>query len=237
MEGYIKLHRKLLDKPIWLNSTPQQKTILITILLSVNYTENEWEWKGEKFKVLPGQFITSLESIKVKSGKGVSIQHIRTSLKRFEKLEFLTNESTKTGRLISIINWGSYQIKENTTNKADNKDLTKTQQRPNKDLTSIEEGKKDKKKKKVPKKKSFIPPTKEETQQYFYDNGYTKESGLKAWEYYEAGNWKDSRGNQVKSWKQKMRGVWFKDENKIKDKAYIPPTQTQATKQNEDFLL
>jgi len=64
-------------------------------------------------------------------------------------------------------------------------------------------------------KKKFIPPTKEETQQYFFTNGYTKQSGLKAWQYYDAGDWKDSTGKAVKSWKQKMRGVWFKDKNLI----------------------
>ena len=44
-----------------------------------------------------------------------------------------------------------------------------------------------------------------------------KESAEKAFNYYEAGDWKDSNGNQVKSWKQKMQGVWFKDENNHKD--------------------
>ena len=28
-------------------------------------------------------------------------------------------------------------------------------------------------------------------------------------------DWKDSKGNKVKNWKQKMQSVWFKDENKI----------------------
>jgi len=135
MAGFIKLHRELIKKPIWLNSTPEQKSILIAILLSVNFVGKEWEWNGEKYKVLPGQMITSLDTIKRKCGKGISIQNVRTSLKRFEKLEFLTNKPTKTGRLIIIINWDSYQIKQNDANKDTNKDLTKTSQRPNKDLT------------------------------------------------------------------------------------------------------
>jgi hypothetical protein len=36
----------------------------------------------------------------------------------------------------------------------------------------------------------------------------------RAFDYYDVANWKDSKNNQVKNWKQKMRGVWFKDENK-----------------------
>lgn len=63
--------------------------------------------------------------------------------------------------------------------------------------------------------KRFTPPTLLEVTDYFLEKGYSDSSAKKAWEYYEAGNWKDSKGNQVKSWKQKMQGVWFKPENLI----------------------
>lgn len=64
------------------------------------------------------------------------------------------------------------------------------------------------------KKNKFTPPFIGDVINYFLENGYTKEAARKAFEYYEVGNWKDSKGNKVKNWKQKMRGVWFKDENK-----------------------
>ena len=60
----------------------------------------------------------------------------------------------------------------------------------------------------------FKPPTKQEVIDYFKENGYKPEVGAEAWEYYEAGDWKDQKGDKVKSWKQKMRGVWFRDKNK-----------------------
>ena len=126
-KGWIKLHRELTDKAIWLDSTPEQKTILITLLIMANHEENEWEWKGEKCKVGKGQFITSLESITKKCGKGVSVQNVRTALKRFEKYEFLTNESTNKNRLITIVNWVSYQGNEENqqaNQQAANKQLT-----------------------------------------------------------------------------------------------------------------
>ena len=140
--GYFRLWRELYTKPIWIQSTPEQKVVLFTLLAMANFKENEWEWSGEKFKVNKGQFVTSLESIKVASGKGVSIQNVRSSLKRFEKLGFLTNKSTKQGRLITILNWALYQPKEDKPNKANDKDPTKGQQRINKDPTPKEEGNK-----------------------------------------------------------------------------------------------
>lgn len=140
MSGWIKLHRCLIDKAIWKCSTPEQKTILITLLMMANHKENEWEWNGEKYMVQPGQFITSLNSIAEKSGPGISIQNVRTALSKFEKYEFLTSKSTNKNRLITIVNWSSYQSKDDelTSN------LTSNQQAVNKQLTTNKNDKNDK---------------------------------------------------------------------------------------------
>lgn len=132
MEGWVKLHRELIEKPIWLNSKPEHKAILITLLCLANHAEKSWEWQGKQFSLESGQFITSLESLKEKTGKGITIQNIRSCLKRLEKLQFLTNKSTKTGRLITIINWGLYQSEETKPTKLP----TKNQQRTNKEPTT-----------------------------------------------------------------------------------------------------
>lgn len=131
-KGWITLHRKLLDKPIWFESTPEQKVILITLLLMANHKEREWEWMGKPYKAKPGQFVTSLESIRQKCGKGISLQNIRTAIKRFEKYEFLTNEVTKVNRLITIVNWEFYQDKNSELTKK----LTVNQQSVNNQLTT-----------------------------------------------------------------------------------------------------
>lgn len=74
-----------------------------------NHSSRTWEWNGEKFTVGPGQMVTSLESIALKSGKGVTTKMVRSALKRFEKLGFLTDQSSKRGRLITIVSWRLYQ--------------------------------------------------------------------------------------------------------------------------------
>ena len=138
-DNWLKLHRDLMDKPIWKSSTPEQKTILITLLMMANYYENEWEWKGLPFKAKPGQFVTSLQSIVGNAGKGISIQNVRTALKRFEKYGFLTDESTKVNRLITIVNWGVYQSKPKKPNIDTNRQLTDSQQTANRQLTTNKE--------------------------------------------------------------------------------------------------
>lgn len=68
---------------------------------------------------------------------------------------------------------------------------------------------------KVKKSKGFMPPLVEEVEQYFKDNNYDPFIAKKAFDYYAVAGWKDSKGNPVLSWKQKMQSVWFKDENKL----------------------
>ena len=145
--GWIKLYRGLLGKAIWKDSTPEQKTILITLLLMANHKETEWEWKGTSFHCSPGQFKTSLESITAACGKGISVQNVRTALKRFEKYGFLTNESTRSGRLITICNWEQYQSLEEEHNKASPNPLTDGQQTTDRQLTPNKNNKNDKKEK------------------------------------------------------------------------------------------
>ena len=143
-QGWIKLHRELLDKAIWKTSTPEQKIILITLLLMANHEENEWEWNGERYSVQPGQMITSLKSIAEACGKGVTIQNVRTAIDRFEKYEFLTSKSTNKNRLITIVNYTKYQGADYEPNKQTNKQLTSNQQATNKQLTTNKNDKNDK---------------------------------------------------------------------------------------------
>jgi len=134
--GWIKLHRSILEDPVWTTANPEQKVVLMTVLLSASHEPRQWAWEGKKFEVQPGQFVTSLSNLATKAG--VSIQSVRSAIARFEKLDILTNESTKTGRLISIKKWRTYQDTADTPNKEASKDPTKTQQ-----LSRMKEGKKE----------------------------------------------------------------------------------------------
>jgi hypothetical protein len=70
------------------------------------------------------------------------------------------------------------------------------------------------------------PPSLEEVILYFDENGYSKDSATKMFEYYEESRkpsgrvWKDGRGNTVKNWKQKARSVWFKTDNLKSNQEY-----------------
>ena len=134
-KGFICLWRKTKDDPIWFNSTPEQKVIFITLLFMARWKEQKYDVYGDTITLNPGQFITSYSEIKKLTGKGVSMQNVRTGIDRFEKLGFLTREVTKRGSLVTIVNWRKYQDINYETNMANNNELTSHQQGTNKALT------------------------------------------------------------------------------------------------------
>ncbi|CAN2040837.1 hypothetical protein GMMP15_2050005 [Candidatus Magnetomoraceae bacterium gMMP-15] len=117
--GYVKLYRRLIKSDLWLNGSEKQKIVIITCLLLANSKKAVVTYKNKKFDVLPGQFITSLDSLSQKTG--LTVQNVRTVLKKLEGEIFLTNKSTKHSRIITICNWSRYQC---TSNDQSTKKLT-----------------------------------------------------------------------------------------------------------------
>jgi hypothetical protein len=105
----------------------------------------------------------------------------------------------------------------NPENRAHNSVLKILEKYNIKDLTSPLQGDKDKDKDKEQDKDKFTPPSLDEVKEYFKEKGYKIEAAITAFNYYDVAGWKDRDGKKVKSWKQKMISVWFKDENKEGD--------------------
>lgn len=127
MDGWIKLHRCLLEKAVWqLNDA--QRIVFFTILLLANHKGRQWLWKGTQFNAEPGQFVTSLPRL-AKTAR-VSVQSVRTALDNLKKLDFLTYQSTGTGRLVTVNNWAFYQRNENESTDESTDDQQTTNRRP-----------------------------------------------------------------------------------------------------------
>jgi len=118
--GWVSVWGALFCKPIWLNSSPEHKVILIALLGMANHKPKEWEWNGKMCTVDRGQKITSAKSIIKVCGDGVTRQNVRSALARFKKLGFLTIETTKVASKITICNYNSYQSNSKDANQDGN---------------------------------------------------------------------------------------------------------------------
>lgn len=141
--GWIKLWRKLLHSQMYKSLNAKQRDVLIQCLLLSNHEKKQWEWQGEIFEAKPGQFITSINSLVELSAYDTRESSVKTALKKLELWKFLTNESTKTGRLITILNWERYQLGDFEGIKAIDKGLTTNKkEKKEKKYNNIEERKK-----------------------------------------------------------------------------------------------
>lgn len=237
--GYTKAYRKELFSDVWKMPPIYQRVFFYLRQKACWQPETFPTKKGFKIALNPGQIITSLSAISegvawyeygVK--KAPNKKRIKDVLTWLEGNAMVTVFSNRHGTFINIIEWNTYNAvdsKDETQNNRKDETLGKRNTDTLKEGKEIQEEKKSTKKKDT--KKKFKPPTKNEVEIYFTENEYSKEAGSKAWAFYDAAGWKDSRGNQVKSWKQKMIGVWFKDENKIKgpEKRYQPTLEEQIS--------
>jgi hypothetical protein len=64
------------------------------------------------------------------------------------------------------------------------------------------------------KKREFVAPSIEDVVDYFVEHGFPETLARRAFESYDVAEWHDSRGKEVRNWKQKMLNVWMKEENR-----------------------
>lgn len=102
MEGWIKLHRKIL-KWEWFDDSKMIK-FFIYCLLKANYEDAKW--RGQTIE--KGSFISSLNKISIDTN--LSIQQIRTLIDKLKSTHEITCKSTKKYTVITICNFDSYQV-------------------------------------------------------------------------------------------------------------------------------
>lgn len=137
MEWFIKLHRQLLSWE-WYDDI-NTKVLFIHLLLKVNHKD----WKRRWQEIKRWQTLTWLHVLSQETW--LSIQKIRTSIKKLKSTNEITIKATKNFSIIEMLNYNTYQ----DSNTQDNKAPTKKQQTNNKQSTTNnnEKNKKNEKKK------------------------------------------------------------------------------------------
>lgn len=122
MSGWIKLHRQLTEWEWYSEKTTSR--LFIHLLLTVNYSPGRWQG----IEIKPGSRAVSIE--KLASETGLSIQEVRTSLKRLKTSGELTSDKCHYCSIISITKWDSYQDEQ----QANNNQITNEQQSNNNNI-------------------------------------------------------------------------------------------------------
>lgn len=141
--NWIKIYRKMVDDPIFVNSTGPQVKVLLTVMFLAAWTPKKWDVLGHEFIIQPGEVFISTRDLADRAGDDVSHKVVRGALARFEKLGFWTLKRARTGTLIHIVNWRTYQLYEGEAGTA--KGTTRAHEGHNEGTTRAHEGHSNKK--------------------------------------------------------------------------------------------
>lgn len=137
MEGWIKLHRQILDSPLWTDQLFTRGQAWVDLLMLANHEDNYFFVRGIKVEVKRGQIGWSQPRLSRRW------KWSRTKTKNF--LKFLENEQqieaskSNVTQVITIIKWEQYQGKNQ---QEDSRKTTEGQQKdPNKNDKNVKKDK------------------------------------------------------------------------------------------------
>lgn len=116
MEGFIKLHRQLMNWE-WYN-TPNTLRLFLHLLLKANHKETLW--KG--IVIHRGEVLTG--RVKLAEELGLSEQQIRTSKMHLISTNEITIKTTNQYSVITINHWDEYQAKQPANQRRINQPIT-----------------------------------------------------------------------------------------------------------------
>ena len=177
--GWIKVYRSFINWEWY--TAPNMAHFFIYCLLKANHKDNKW--RGIEIK--KGQFVTSLETMKNETG--LSIQQVRTCLKRLKKTGEINTLANKQNTIVTVCKYDTYQSFSNEANTQTNKQVTNNQQTPNKRLTTNNNDKNIKNEEEV-----YSPPTENEV--------------LKAYNLFLENIKNDNYQMSVENWLRKVKG-------------------------------
>lgn len=152
MEGWICLHRKMLDWEWY--SDANTFRLFIHLLLLANHEEKKW--KGQVIE--RGQLVTSISHLSEETG--LTIKQVRTCLKKLRTTGEVTSKGTNQFTLITIVKYADYQDKKEEDGKQEdkrraNEGQSKGKQRATNNNDNNITTKQDKKEKEKKKQKTF----------------------------------------------------------------------------------
>lgn len=106
MEGWIKLHRQMLENPIVMKDS-DHLAVWIYLLLNATHKEYPAMFKGEKITLKAGQLLTGRKAISTKLK--IEETKVKRILTLFENDQQIARQRSNQNSLISILQWDSYQ--------------------------------------------------------------------------------------------------------------------------------
>ena len=170
MQGWAKLHRKIIDNPIF--KKPDLYQLFTYCVLKANHSETKIIWNNKEEILEKGCFITGRKIIAEDTGQSESA--IFRRLKVLQDLKIISVKSNNKYSVVKVLNYGVYQGEESESEQPVNNHRTTSEQPVNTD-------KNDKNIKNVKNEKKDISIDQFEEFWKLYPKKLAKTSALKCW--------------------------------------------------------
>ena len=117
-QGWIKVHRKLRDNPLFTAKKSQWLLVWMWLLMSVNHKSKRIIVGTGAIVIEAGSVLTSRD--KIAKATGVNRSTVERCLKYLENEHQIEQHTTRSYRIISIPNWKKYQSIESALELASN---------------------------------------------------------------------------------------------------------------------
>ena len=224
--GWIYLHRKLLDCSIWTDGDEfDRRSAWIDLLLLANHSDKTIIFDGNKMVITRGQYLTSVRKLSERWhwSKDRTLRFLRL----LEELEMIQRDSNNKRTLLTIINYGVYQVASDThkdTDKDTHKDTDKDTDKPQTTIYNNYNNDNN-----INKRAHFSPPSLDDVRDYCIErsNNIDPEQFIA---YYESNGWLVGGRTKMKDWKAAIRNWEKRQKNdpKPKPKGMMHQMQTRT---------
>jgi hypothetical protein len=192
MSGWIKLHRKITENPLYFSEPFNRSMAWIDMLLIANHSDNYFFKRGIRVEVKTGQIGYDLDSLakrwKWSRGK------VERFILMLENDNQVVRQKTNVTTLISIVNYKEYQC----DGKADSKPNRKPNNKANENK---QEGKELKEEIYIPELSEFLAYAVSQV-----PNVIQQEIKLK-YDSWIVNDWKDGNDKKIVNWKSKLNNT------------------------------
>jgi hypothetical protein len=157
MDGWIKLHRKIRNNPVF--SDIHLLRLWIICLTEVTHKEREQIVGRQVVNLLPGQFVTGRFDLQGLYNRGLSSEQQKSPytvwrwLTTLQDLDFLSIKSSNKFSVVTVVKWSEYQsCEQQNEQQTSNKRAANEQQ-----VSTNKNVKNDKNEKKTPRGDGFTP--------------------------------------------------------------------------------
>ncbi len=216
-KGWIQLHRKMTDNPLWTCEKFTRGQAWIDLLLLANHTDNYFYLREHKIIVKRGQ--VGYSQLALSERWKWSRSKVKKFLNDLEKEQQVVQHINKSTSIVTIVNYEIYQQKEQqVVQQQDNSKATARQQQDTNNNDNNDNNNNNKEDK--PKPKKFIKPTVEQIAEYCIERKNNIDAE-RFYNHYESNGWSVGK-NKMKDWKASVR-TW--ERNNFNDSQSQPHTQ------------